>query len=390
MIVYKVCIVQFCTADFVKLEISDVRIVKQITMDNYTMIMPNYSIGDDVYSKIGEFCSGYGKKAVMIGGKTALSKAEKAVKENSEGVVEFTGTLWYGGESSYENVQALMEKDEVKSADMIFAVGGGKALDTCKCLADKTGKPVFTFPTIASNCACCTSVSIMYKPDGTFIEPYFFLSPAVHSFINTKILCEAPAEFLWAGMGDTYAKHYEATISSRGEEVEHFKAFGVAMSSMCVDPIIRYGKKALEDNKAGICSFEFKETVLAICVTTGFVSIFVTRDHTPDYNSGLAHAVFYTLTSIGIEEKHLHGEVVGFGVLICLLVDGQTEEYKRIRDFNKSVGLPVKLADIEVTRDQFDGLLETITTMSDIRHYPYKVTVEMLEKAINVIENENV
>ena len=58
MIVYKVCIVQFCTADFVKLEISDVRIVKQITMDNYTMIMPNYSIGDDVYSKIGEFCSG--------------------------------------------------------------------------------------------------------------------------------------------------------------------------------------------------------------------------------------------------------------------------------------------------------------------------------------------
>lgn len=357
-------------------------------MDNYTMIMPDYSIGGKVYSKIKDFCPQYGSNAVIIGGKTALAKAESAIRENSQGAVNIVGTLWYGGEASYENVAALSEKAEVRQADMIFAVGGGKALDTCKCLGDKIGKPVFTFPTIASNCACCTSVAIMYKPDGTFIEPYFFLSPPVHSFINTEILCEAPSKFLWAGMGDTYAKFYEATISSRDEEVEHFKAFGVAMSSMCVEPVIRYGAKALEDNKAGVCSYEFQQAVLAVCITTGFVSIFVTRDHTPDYNSGLAHAVFYTLTSIGIEEEHLHGEVVAFGVLICLLVDGQTEEYKRIRDFNISVGLPVRLADIGVTRDEFNKLLKTVTTMSDIRHYPYSVTVEMLEKALDIIEND--
>jgi glycerol dehydrogenase len=70
-----------------------------------------------------------------------------------------------------------MGTSEVKNADMIFAVGGGKAIDTCKCLGDKTGLPVFTFPTIASNCACCTSVAIMYKEDGSFLEPYFFLRP---------------------------------------------------------------------------------------------------------------------------------------------------------------------------------------------------------------------
>lgn len=356
-------------------------------MDNYSMIMPDYSIGGKVYSKIRDFCPQYGKSAVIIGGKTALSKAEDKIRKNAEGIVDITGVLWYGGESSYENVAELSQKAEVLQADMIFAVGGGKALDTCKCLGDKIGKPVFTFPTIASNCACCTSVAIMYKPDGTFIEPYFFLSPPVHAFIDTEILCEAPSKFLWAGMGDTYAKYYEATISSRGEEVEHFKTFGVAMSSMCVEPVIRYGEKALDDNKAGVCSYEFQQVVLAVCVTTGFVSIFVTRDHTPDYNSGLAHAVFYTLTSIGIEEEHLHGEVVAFGVLICLLADGQTEEYRRIRDFNLSVGLPVKLADIGVTRETFNGLLENVTTMSDIRHYPYKVTVEMLENALEIIEN---
>ncbi len=46
---------------------------------------------------------------------------------------------------------------------MVFGVGGGKALDTAKCLCITDDKPVFTFPTIASNCAACTSVSIIYN-----------------------------------------------------------------------------------------------------------------------------------------------------------------------------------------------------------------------------------
>jgi len=53
---------------------------------------------------------------------------------------------------------------------MVFGVGGGKALDTVKCLCITDDKPVFTFPTIASNCAASTSVSIMYNSDGTFFK----------------------------------------------------------------------------------------------------------------------------------------------------------------------------------------------------------------------------
>ena len=360
-------------------------------MNNYTMLLPNYSIGEDCYDKIPEYCEKYGTKAVVIGGERAMAAAKPYLASTlADSKISITDFIHFGGEASYENVDMLMGNEAVKSADMLFAVGGGKATDTCKCLGDKTGLPVFTFPTIASNCSCCTSVSIMYHADGTFAEPYFFLQPPVHAFINTKIMCEAPYKYLWAGMGDTYAKFYECTISARGERLEHYTGFGVNMSGMCVDPILMYGKKALEDNKRGICSHEFKETVLAIAAVTALVSIYLTRDHTPDYNSGLAHAIFYTLTSVkNIEENHLHGEVVAFGVLICLLVDGQRDEFEKIYKFNKSVGLPTSLEDIEISREQMDALIPNIPNMSDVRHNPYIVTEEMLRRAFDELDAYN-
>ena len=116
------------------------------------MYFPSYSIGAKVYDSIPEICGSYGKRAVIIGGKTALKAAEELIRQAvSDSQITITGTLWYGGEAAYENVEALKNQAEVKEADMIFAVGGGKALDTGKALAEQLSVPGFTFPTIASN-----------------------------------------------------------------------------------------------------------------------------------------------------------------------------------------------------------------------------------------------
>ena len=134
-----------------------------------------------------------------------------------------------------------------------------------------------------------------------------------------------------------------------------------------------------------------EQVVLAIVVTTGIASIFLTKDFTPDYNSGLAHAIFYALTRYPvIEEHHLHGEVVGFGVLIALLVDGQKEEFEKVYQLNQSVGLPTQLSDIEITPAQWEACLDVIPTMSDVAHYPYQVTKAMLEDAMSVLEKKAV
>lgn len=358
-------------------------------MRNYEVFLPSYSIGDKVYEKIKELCVPFGSSAVVIGGKRAMAAAGDKLKAAAgEADIKLIDMVWYGGECSYEQTERLKSLSCVQEADMIFAVGGGKALDTCKLLAEETGKTIFAFPTIASNCAACTTVSIMYREDGTFLKPHFYLHPAAHTFIDTQILAQAPAKYLWAGIGDTYAKYYEAEISSRGEQLEHFTAMGVCSSRMCLEPLLMYGEQAYQDNLAGKISYELEQTILAIVVSTAIASIFLTRDHTPDYNSGLAHAVFYAMTGFPeIEQHHLHGEVVSFGILILLLCDGQQQEYERIREFNLRMGLPVRLSDLGISRAEFDSLLEVIPDMSDVKHYPYRVTPQMLTGAISQLDH---
>lgn len=358
-------------------------------MENYSMHLPSYSIGSSVYDKIPEICESYGTKVIAIGGHKAMAAAKDKILDSIKGSkLEILDFIWYGGEATYENVQTLMEHPLVKEADMIFCIGGGKSTDTGKCLGVKINKPVFSFPTIASNCSACTSVSIMYYPDGRFKEPFFYPAPPVHAFIDTEITVHSPARYLWAGMGDTYAKYFEAVMSSKGEELQHYFQMGVNASRMCYEPVIKYGKEAMDSNEKGEVSYAYEQVVLAIIVSTALASIYLTAEHTVHYNSGLAHAIFYSLTAYPhIEKNHLHGEVVSYGVLNLLLVDNNLEDFEKVYAFNKSVGLPTCLADLEFTSEQIEELAAGAVIMKDIEHNPYVITKEMLVEAMKKLEN---
>lgn len=360
-------------------------------MENYSIHLPSYSIGDKVYNKIPEICGTYGKKIIAIGGHKAINAAREKIEKAIEGSdLEILDFLWYGGEATYENVEALMENPLVKEADMIFAIGGGKSTDTGKCLGVKIDKPVFSFPTIASNCSACTSVSIMYYPDGRFKEPFFYPAPPVHAFVDTEITVNSPSRYLWAGMGDTYAKYFEAEMSSKGEELQHYFQMGVNASRMCYEPIMKYGKAAMDSNDRKQNSYEYEQVVLAIIVSTAVASIYLTAEHTVHYNSGLAHAIFYSLTAHPhIEKNHLHGEVVSYGVLNLLLVDNNMEDFETVYKFNKSVGLPTCLKDLEFTKDNIEQLAENAVIMKDIEHNPYVITKEMLITSMEKLEELN-
>ena len=94
-------------------------------MKHYNVCLPNYSIGTDCYKEIGYFARYYGKKAVVIGGKTAMSKAKAALLDGvADSDIEILDFIWYGGDSTYENGDALIANPTVQEADIIFGVGG--------------------------------------------------------------------------------------------------------------------------------------------------------------------------------------------------------------------------------------------------------------------------
>lgn len=358
----------------------------------YNVNFSNYTVGEESYDDICRVCSPYGKKVVLIIGEHGYYQAKQYLDKSLEkSSFEVEGIVYNGGACTFENVEKLKEDKSVQKADMIFAIGGGRVLDTGKCLGEQIAKPVFSFPTISSNCAACTSVSIMYKPDGSFLKPEFLKQPPVHAFINTQVLVEAPVKYLFAGLGDTYAKYYEASVSSRGEALNQPLTMGVHLSRQCAEGVLSHGLGALQANEDKKVNEDFEQTLLTIIVTTALVSILVTLDHSPDYNSGLAHAIFYTLTSIpGFdEEKHLHGEVVGYGVLILLLVDGQREEFERIYRFNLKAKIPHSLEELELDEAKLEPYLDMVTKMSDIRHNPYPITVDMVKAAFTELNNIN-
>ncbi len=362
-------------------------------MDGYSIYLPCYTIGKDVYEKVGKVCLDYGDTAVIITGHKSFDAAgEKLLAACKASGITITGSVYYGGECSYSNLEKLQENPAVQEATLLFALGGGKVTDTTKALGEIVNKAVFSFPTITSNCSGCTSVSIMYNNDGSFLKPYFITRPPLHTFLDLDVIAGAPSRYMWAGMGDTYAKYFEANMSSRGEELSHYVGLGVTISQMCLDPILRYGRKALADNKKGIASAELENVVLAINVTTALTSILVTKDKIIDYNTGLAHAINYGLTSYpDVETQHLHGEIVSFGVLILLLIEEKMDEsmkgmFDKLYSFSKDTKLPVKLQDLGLTDADKDTVIDKALAMKDIDHNPYVITREMLVEAFDQLQ----
>lgn len=348
----------------------------------------NYSVGPDAYMDIASVCAPYGKKVVIIGGKRAFLAAEhyiEAALKNTD--ITSTGFLWYGGEAAIEYAENLISKEEFKEADMVFAVGGGKAIDTSKYAAMLAEKPVFTFPTIAATCAAASAEAIMYYTNGVTRGTYEIHKTPIHVFINTQIIADAPDLYLWAGIGDTMAKHFETSLAVRGRTDTTFaQDLGVAIGEMCYKPLIMFGEKAINDCKLNFVSPEFEKIVLTNIITTGIVSCHVGVT----INANIAHAICYGMTMLPqIEKRHLHGEVVSYCTLVLLVIDNQLDKIKELFPLYKAIKLPTKLADLEVTEEELKPVIEKALSVDDIKYVPYEVTYTMINKAIKSLEEYN-
>lgn len=356
-----------------------------LTSINY---LPSYTVGVDAYKSVAEVTRRYGSKAVIIGGKTAMEKAAGRLREALEGTgVTITGQVWYGGQPRHSVAAKLASDPAVLAADMVFAMGGGRAIDECKEIAELAGKPLFTFPTVASNCAPVTAIAVFYKDDGAFDGYFFPAEPPLHSFIDTQVIADSPDDYFWAGIGDALSKEPEVELSSRDLDLPHTPLMGRALSRACNRPLFEYGVRALADKRARSASYELDQVVLDIIITTGLVSNMTTNLAAERgayyFNSSAAHAFYNAYTGIGeAAERHLHGEVVSFGVLELYALDANVEMLAKATAKNIELGLPVTLEELECGEGELDGIVERAQATSEWGRAPYGFTPERFRQAI--------
>lgn len=347
----------------------------------------NYSIGEEVYGEVPEVCAVYGTKILLIGGEKALGAGKERLEHALAGSgMELVDTVTLHSDCTMHAIEACAEHAKALGAQMIFGMGGGKALDVSKGAGNAAGLPVFTFPTIAATCAGTTALSVVYREDGNFDQFLFYDRPARHCFIDLTIIANAPYQYLQAGMGDTIGKFFECHFAARGDQLTHSSALGREISNMCYYPLLDYGVQALKDCRAKCVTLALKQAVLANIVSTGLVSLMVLDD----YNCAIAHSVYYGLVLLpGFEERYLHGNVVAYGVLVQLAVDGDWDEAKKLKTFLKNLEIPTTLKEmgVLVEREGLQAVLTETVTGPDMEHIPYPVSEDMVYEAMCAVEN---
>lgn len=324
-----------------------------------TVKMTNYSVSQREYEVLGKLVEEYGfKKVVLVGGKRALTAVSQKIRDGLKGSsVEVLGEFVYGHECTLNNINTLMEKEEVQKADVIFAVGGGKALDTGKVLAGFLNKPSMSFPTICSNCAGGTAIAVVYNDDGSFLR-YELIPAPVHMFVEVETIAEAPEKYFWAGIGDGLSKQPEVLFATKGlEDLDFVANMGVSIAKTCQEPFLKYGEEGLKDVRENKASKAVEEVATDILVNTGYISN-LTNGEDYYYNSSLAHVFFNLSTLIEREGEYLHGYLVSFGVLVLHAYDKNYEELEKIARFNKKLDLALCLEDLGLKR-------EDVFTMGD-------------------------
>ncbi|WP_250674050.1 glycerol dehydrogenase [Paraclostridium ghonii] len=352
-----------------------------------------YVQGQDELLNLGYFIKVFGDSALLIAHKDDIER----VKDKLDSTAKKFGVTFvesnFDGECSREEVARLQELAKNNKCSCTIGLGGGKAIDTAKCVAK--GDNLIIVPTIAATDAPTSHSAVLYTPDGAFDDyAYFKQSPDV-VLVDTTVIAKAPTRFLVSGMGDALSTYFEARATSNSysnvnaglpcgyREGLCGEAKGtntaLALAKLCYETLIKDGLKAKVASDCNLVTPALENIIETNILLSGL-----------GFESGglaAAHAIHDGLTILEGTHKYFHGEKVAFGTIAQLVLENApTEEIEEVLEFCLQVGLPVCLEDIGVdtiTEEELKEVAQKACIKEESIHsMPFPIDVEEVAAAI--------
>ena len=324
-----------------------------------------YVQGEDELLNLGYFVKTFGKSALLIAHQDDINRVQTQLDQTAKKFDIHFELAHFNGECSTQEIDRLTALAKEKETDCVVGLGGGKAIDTSKCVAK--GEKLIIVPTIAATDAPTSHSAVIYTEAGEFEDyAYFKQSPSV-VLVDTKIIAQAPTRFLVAGMGDALSTIFEARASAQSfsrvnaslpagaKDGETAPAMGTiaaqTMAEVCYETLLAHGYQAkiAADNNIVTPALENIVETNILLSGLGFES------------AGLAaiHAVHNGLTVLEETHQYYHGEKVAFSTIVQLVMENApTEVFEEVLAFSHSIGLPISLEDIGVKEISYEQALE--------------------------------
>jgi glycerol dehydrogenase len=334
-------------------------------------------------SEVGYFMKPLGTKAILISGKKSGEIVEEVLKESlAEQGISLLQSLWYGGESSESNITNLIERLNDYQYDVLIVAGGGKAIDTVKSVAYLVNKPLVAIPTIAATCAAATPIWIKYSDEGEFLEIARDAKAPELVIVDSSVILHAPVRYLIAGIGDTLAKWFETKCSIKKATPTVLNQTAISIAAQLYETLLQMGKRAVTSVEERTLSKDLENVIDAIILVSGSVSGY----GGDDCRTAAAHAIYSGLTIFPEVHETYHGEIVAFGILAQLCMEGvDVEEIQTLIQYYQEVGLPFSLKQmgiVDLSEAQWKQLGEITITIEDMANMPFLVTAEMVIAAV--------
>jgi glycerol dehydrogenase-like iron-containing ADH family enzyme len=336
-----------------------------------------------VLQQAGELVVPLGKKAFILGGKTALRVVGKDFFNSLTAAGVQFAIEEFGGYCALEGITIIAGNAVAQKADVVIGVGGGRILDLAKAAGEKANLPVVTVPTIAATCAAWSALSMIYNIEGACLQGLVLNESPRLVLADTKILAEAPVKYLAAGIGDTIVKWYEAAPSVPEGYGNVAANSGLQTAKLALDILESQSKSAFQSAVKKTESEAFKTVVDAIIMLAGMVGSVNGGNH----RAAIAHAVHNSLTIFPETHQALHGEKVAFGLIVQFILEEKTQlEIEQLIDFLVSFKLPVTLKQLGITEDQALRITDIAARVqlgeTTLSRLSFRVDNKLLEKAI--------